>query len=253
MTPLERVLIISDCTDIAFAEMRGAIYAAARQAGSPAPRVEPLVPVRPFSVLNAGFVLRLMAESYGSETLLMFIMNSIPERTERIVGRTKDRGLVFEGTNTGAAGWLVDEFGVAECHELHDPGFVPFGGKFVHAPAVGRLMAGAELSTLGSPFPETSIRRVLPAERQIVHIDNFGNAKFRLTGAFEPGQRLRVTTGTGFTVDAVYGRRMMAHPDGTWVVYPGSSLDLHELGQVRRPGLLATGVSVGDVLDIATA
>lgn len=251
MAPIERIVIISDCTDIAFAEMRGAIYRNARNEGLRADAIiEPLIPVADFSVLNAGFALRLMAESFGSETLFMFIMNSLAERTERIVGTTTTRGLTFEGTNTGAVGWLIEEFGVASCYELHDPGFVPFGGKFVHAPAVGKIVAGVPLQQLGSPFPAERIRRVLPGDRQIVHIDNFGNAKFRMAAPFKPGQPLKVGASNGWSVEAVSGHRMMEHPDGTWVVYPGSSLDLYELGQVRGAGLRGAGVTIGDTLVI---
>ena len=247
---VDRIVIVSDCTDIAFAEMRGSILRSAHEYAPGRPlHIEPLAPVTPFSVLNAGFTLRLMAEAYPTGTLLMFIMNSIRERTERIVGRTKT-GVLFEGTNTGAAGWLVEDLGVEECYELHDPGFVPFGGKFVHAPAVGRLAAGCAMSELGNPFPAERIRRTMPGDGVVVHVDNFGNAKLPLRARFEIGQPLVVTLPDGRRIDAVYGRRMMEHEDGTWVVYPGSSFDLHEVGEVRGAGVLRFGVGPGDALRV---
>lgn len=248
---IERVVVVSDCTDVAFAEMRGQIYkAAAHYNGNCAVRIEPLVPVAHFSVINASFVVRLVAEAYPENTLIMFIMNSVAQRTERIVGRTSQGGIIFEGTNTGAAGWLIEDLGVEECYELTDPGFVPFGGKFVHAPAVGKLAAGAALDELGEPFPAERIRRALPGDGEIVHIDNFGNAKFKLdTAGVEIGDRLTVDI-EGELIEAVYGRRMMEHPDNTWVVYPGSSFDLHELGEVRGPGLLRFPVHPGARLTV---
>jgi len=248
---IQRAVVISDCTDIAFAEMRGSIISSARHAGLDRdPVIEALVPVHHFSVLNAGFVLRLMAEAYSTDTLLMVIMNSIQQRTERIAGRLEN-GMHFEGTNTGAFGWLLRDFAVDECVELHDPGFVPFGGKFVHSPAVGKLLAGSTLVDVGDAFPVESVRRVEPEPNQIVHVDNFGNGKFLLEGAFTEGQALTVELDSGVEIGAVYGRRMMSHPDGTWVVYPGSSMNLHEIGEVRGPGLNRWALAPGEVVRIS--
>jgi S-adenosylmethionine hydrolase len=245
---VRRVVVISDCTDIAFAEMRGAILAAA---GQDVP-IEPLVPVFPFSVVNTGFVLRLMAEAYRESVVLCFIMNSIATRTERIIGSTQDGKIIFEGTNTGAAMWLIEDLGCSELYELHDPGFVPFGGKFVHSPAVGRAATGVPIAQLGNPFPLNRVRDISREAGTIVHIDNFGNGKF--TGTFPSeaprlGERLRVRIGDE-TLSAVWGRRMMELADGDWVVYPGSSLGLLEIGQVRSSGLNAFDIAPGERIDI---
>lgn len=248
--PIEQIVIVSDCTDLAYAEMRGAILRSARSIDSSAnPRIEPLLPIADYSVLNAGFALRLIADAYGPNTLLMFVMNSLRERTERIIGRTETGGITFAGTNTGAVGWLLQDYGLSECFELHDPGFVPFGGKYVHAPAAGKALAGVPLSELGNPFSPSLVRRTLPTHGQVVHIDNFGNAKFPLEHAFEQGARLRVEC-EGWSTRAVYGRRMMEHEDGTWVVYPGSSMDLFEIGEVRGAGLRGTPVKIGSTMHI---
>ncbi|QHC32445.1 MULTISPECIES: SAM-dependent chlorinase/fluorinase [unclassified Streptomyces] len=251
---VKRIVVVSDCTDVAFVEMRSSIFRAA-EAYAPDARVqiEPLVPVQPFSVLNAGFMVRLVAEISTPDTMIMFIMNSIRERTERIIGRTEKHGFVFEGTNTGAVGWLIEEFGVAECYEVHDPGFVPFGGKFVHGPAVGQFAAGRPMAEIGTPFPVEKIRRTLPDEGTIVHVDNFGNAKFPLGNqSFEYGDELVVEVG-GEVFEAVYWKRMMELEDGTWVVYPGSSFDLHEFGEVRGKGLLPYGIGAGAQISVKRA
>lgn len=247
---LERVVIISDCTDLAFAEMRGAIIKSARNAGLDRdPWIDALAPVHHFSVLNAGFVLRMMAEAYPAGTLLMVVMNSIRDRTERIAGRLTN-GLVFEGTNTGAFGWLLRDFEVAECVEIHDPGFVPFGGKFVHAPAVGRLLAGHSLGDIGLTMDPERIRRRVPKAGEIVHVDNFGNGKFLLNERFAAGDRIQVSIGAT-TFNAVYGHRMMNHADGSWVIYPGSSLDLHEIGEVRGNGIRQFNIKPGERIEVA--
>jgi hypothetical protein len=86
---VKRILIVSDCTDVAFIEMRSSVHRAAEEyCPGTSVQIEPLVPVQPFSVLNAGFMVRLMAEISTPDTLIMFIINSIRERTERIIGRT---------------------------------------------------------------------------------------------------------------------------------------------------------------------
>jgi S-adenosylmethionine hydrolase len=242
-------LIVSDCTDVAFAEMRGAIIKSATAAAMTAdPVIEALVPVREMSILNASFLLRLMADAYDTDTLLMFVVNSVQIRPERIVGIT-GQGHLFEGANTGALGWLARDMGVASLYELDDPGFVPFGGKFVHAPAVGRILAGVPISDLGTAMDPAALRSTLPVEGQIVHIDNFGNGKFRSTQKWELGQALTVTIG-GTPLSVVYGERMMDHSDGTWVVYPGSSLDLMEIGEVRGPGLIPLRIAPGEIVEL---
>lgn len=249
MSP-ERAVVVSDCTDLAFAEMRGAIIGAARAAGMERdPSIEPLVPVSDFSVIAGAFAARMMAEAYDPSTVIMVVINAIPLRTERIVGRLGN-GMVFEGTNTGTFGWLIRDLGIEECFELHDPGFVPFGGKHVHAPAVGRLLAGQSMADLGRPFAPERIRATLPEPGVVVHVDNFGNAKLALDEGFEDGEPLRVRLPDGSSFDAVYGRRMMDHPDGTWVVYPGSSLDLGEIGEVRGPGMRRFAVRPGATVEV---
>ncbi|MGW2051675.1 hypothetical protein ACWCPF_42070 [Streptomyces sp. NPDC001858] len=248
---MTRVVIVSDCTDVAFLEMRLAIQ---RAASAVAPgtdvKIEPLVAVQAFSEINAAFLMRLVAELADPGTLIMCVLNSLPLRTERLVGRTVRGDLLFAGANTGAVGWLAEDFGVAECYHVDDPAFVPFGGKAVYAPIVGAVAAGRPLATAGEPFPSRSVRRTPVAEGVIVHVDNFGNAKFPFRArGLRPGDHLRVDVG-GQTLDAVYGTRMMDEEDGTWVVYPGSSLGLHELGQVRARGLLDYPCGAGHSLHI---
>jgi S-adenosylmethionine hydrolase len=242
------VVLVSDCCDLAFAEMRGAMWTAA---GGQVLHIEPVVPTHPMSVLNAAFGVRMMAEAYPPGTIITFVVNPLKERTERIVGRTKVKDLFFEGTNTGVAGWLVDDFGCEELYELHDPGFLPFGGKYVHAPAVGRLAAGADLRDLGDPFPLERLRRADRPDRTIVHVDNFGNAKFPwLDGdVHNRGARYRVSW-PGHNVEAVLWIRMMELDDGEWVLFPGSSLDLWELGQVRGRGIDVRDAPPGTSLTI---
>lgn len=242
------VVLVTDCVDLAFGEMRGAMWSAA--GGTPL-ALEPTVSTYPMSVINAAFAVRMMAEAYPPETIISFVVNPLKERTERIVGRTKHKNIIFEGTNTGVAGWLVDDFGCEELYELHDPGFVPFGGKYVHAPAVGKLAAGASFSDVADPFPLERLRRADRTSRLVVHVDNFGNAKFPWPEGdiANKGRRYRVSW-PGHTVEAVLWKRMMEREDGEWVLYPGSSLDLWELGEVRGRGVDPADAPPGTTLTI---
>ena len=248
------LIIVSDCTDVAFVEMRCGILATYLGVVGSVVRhamIEPIVQCVHYSVSNASFLTRLVGEVSPSGAVVMVIMNSLMQRTERIVGRTAERDLIFEGTNTGAFGWLLDDFGCAECYELHDPGFIPFGGKYVHAPAVGRILAGCPLSSLGQLFDPTKIRRYRPQRSEVVHIDNFGNLKLFLNDApGEAGRMVKVAFPSGASVNAVCWTRMMERQTGEWVLYPGSSLGLYELGQVRSAGASSLAVTVGDVATI---
>lgn len=61
----KRIVIITDCTDIAYNELRGVILDNVK---SEEIIIEPVVPVAPFSIINGNFVLRLMAENYPEGT-----------------------------------------------------------------------------------------------------------------------------------------------------------------------------------------
>jgi S-adenosylmethionine hydrolase len=252
------VVLVSDCTDIAFVEMMLAAQRRAEEHRSGAAdriRFAPLVACNAYSALHASFLLRLIAESALPSTVLMHVMNSGRVRGERLFGRLERAPLYFEGANTGAFGWLAQAFGCSECVELPDPGFVAFGGKRIHAPAVGRFCAGAELHELGSPFDVARIRGGPPPDNALCHIDNFGNGKIfaEPPADWEDGLPLRVTIDGRVRLRAMYWERMMEREAGTWVVYPGSSLNLLELGQVRGNGLLDHDVSVGASVEIDVA
>lgn len=146
----QKVVIITDCSDVAFLEIRGAIFSNTNNDNF---EIEPLVRVEDFNIKNVSFLTRLIAEIYPENTLINVVVHPSQVRGERIVGRTIKKDIVFEGTNTGAFGWLLNDFGCKELYELRDSGFIPFGGKYVHAPAVGNVLSGYPLSSLGSPFP----------------------------------------------------------------------------------------------------
>lgn len=242
-----KVVIITDCIDIAFLEIRGAIYSSSSDDNF---TIEPVVNVDSYNIVNTSFMLRLIAEVYPQGTVICVIINPIKKRTERIAGITEKKNIYFEGTNTGVFGWLLKDFGCKELIELHDPGFISFGGKYVHAPAVGKIASGTKLSKLGEKFDLKDIRDISIQIGTILHMDNFGNVKlYHKLEEAKNGDKYRAYIGNK-TLDLIYWERMMARDDGEWVIYPGSSFGFTEIGEVRGKGFLSMNVKPGDIIKI---
>jgi len=235
------IVIITDCSDIAYAEIRATIL----KHSDYDVHIEPVVAVKPFSIINGNFVLRLMAESYPEGTIFSVILNPMQIRPERLIGRTKKGNFLFMGANTGVFTWLLRDFGIDELYEYNDPGFIPFGGKFVHAPAIAKIVMGSQLSKLGQVFLKEKLLQLDIEDGTIVHVDNFGLAKFVGKLDANDGDIFQICVNDKI-IEAVYTERMMSKPDNTWVVYSGSSLGLPELGRVRSNGAYELYLKEGD-------
>ncbi len=251
---MRHIVFITDCSDLAYSELRATVLTELAKLNLEEElSIEPVVSVKPFSILNGSFALRLMAESYPENTIFSVILNPAQNRPERLIGRTKKKNFLFAGANTGVFEWFLRDFGIAELYELKDPGFVSFGGKYVHAPAVARMASGISLKELGNPFYEEGLQKLDMHPGAIVHIDNFGLMKFNASlPKLEEGAKLRVLV-NDHSISAVYSTRMMNQDTGTWVVYPGSSLELPELGKVRQNGAQELQVAEGDCITIEVA
>ena len=242
-----KVVVLTDCVDVAWQGIRGSIYSNSTEYDV---EIEPVVPVDSYNIVNANFLVKLIAEIYPDNTIICVIVNPLKERTERIIGRTKRKNIIFEGTNTGAFGWLIDDFGCEELYELFDPGFVPFGGKYVHAPAVGKAASGIKISKLGNPFPVEKIRKQNPLPGQVMHIDNFGNLKiFHKFDKEIDGTEYEITINDK-TFNMIFNTRMMARNDGELIIYPGSSFGYTEIGTVRGNFAKEYDVKVGNIVII---
>lgn len=241
----KQIVFITDCTDIAYNELRGVILDNIK---SEEIIIEPVVSVVPFSIINGNFALRLMADVYPEGTVFSIILNPSKKRPARLIGKTKKKGIYFMGANTGVFAWLFRDFGIEELYELNDPGFFPFGGKYVHAPAVAQIAMGKPLKDMGHPFNIENIIKIDIPAGTIVHIDNFGLMKFvgGLTRLNE-GDKLEVNV-NGKTLKAVYAKRMMSRDTGEWVIYSGSSFGLPELGKVRENGAKELNAKIGDII-----
>jgi S-adenosylmethionine hydrolase len=241
----KRIVFITDCIDVAYNELRGVILDNIK---SDEIIIEPLVPIAPFSIINGNFVLRLMASAYPEDTIFSIILNPLKERPARLIGKTKKKNLFFIGANTGVFTWLFRDFGIDELYELNDPGFFPFGGKYVHAPVVAQMAIGKSLKDMGRPFDVKRVIKIDISKGTIVHIDNFGLIKFtgETTGLNE-GDILDINV-NGKTLKGVYAERMMSRETGEWVVYPGSSFGLPELGKVRENAAKELDIKIGDII-----
>ena len=241
------VVVITDCKDVAFNEMRRIIINECAKLCLADVEVE-LVPVTEFSLVNAAFLTRLMADYYPAGTVFSVVINPQKHRSARIYGKTKS-GLKFFGANTGALSWMLNDIGWESLYEVHDPGFISFGGKYVHAPNVAKLVAGKPMDSFGKPFNSKDLTPLDITKGTIVHIDNFGLLKIMGdTPKFEEGQRFKVFVNGKECFEARFSHRMMSQDDKDWILYAGSSLNsLPELGTVRyADGYKKFDIKVGD-------
>src|SRR3989338_8952167 len=146
----KRIVFVTDCVDVAFNELRTVVLSELKKPDEV--EIEPVAAVKPFSIINGNFILRLMAEIYPEGTVFSIILNPLKKRPARLIGRTKKKNFLFMGANTGVFDWFLRDFGVAELYELHDPGFVSFGGKYIHAPTIAKMVEGKLLNEMGNFF-----------------------------------------------------------------------------------------------------
>ena len=160
MSKKKHIVCITDCTDIAANEIRSSLIPFTDERDDIV--VEPIVPIEAFSVINANFVMRLMAEDYPEGTIFVIIFNPMKKRPASLIGRTEKKNLIFMGRNTGIFDWLTRDFGCKELYSANKqftafrPYFVSFSGKYVTAPTAGKIAMGAPLHELGDPFPKAS-------------------------------------------------------------------------------------------------
>jgi len=244
MTKNKKIVFITDCTDVAYSELRGVVLSNVGEDVT----IEPVASVAPFSIINGNFILRLLADAYPEGTIFSIVLNPMKERPARLIGRTKIKGFYFIGANTGVFSWLFRDFGVEELYELNDPGFFPFGGKYVHAPAVSQIAMGKSLNEMGHNFDISKVVHLDIPKGTIVHVDNFGLMKFVCDPLdIKEGDKIELAV-NGKKINAVFSKRMMSLETGAWTIYPGSSLGLMELGKVRENGAEILGAKAGDLI-----
>ncbi len=246
---IRHIVIITDCKDVAFCEMRRQILLECEKLGNYYTVVEPLVPAEEFSIINGAFLARLMADHYRENVLFMLILNPLQKRPKRIFGKISD-GVYFEGADTGALNWLLKDFGLSSLYEITEKKFYAFGGKYVHSPVVAKMASGIPFREYGKRIGRNRLNKFSIPDGTVVHIDNFGLMKIKGKPLiYKEGEIVNLFVNGKKSVTAVASERMMNHEDGTWVLYSGSSMGLPELGKVRcKDGAKELNVKVGDIL-----
>ena len=257
----QRIVVITDCIDVAANELRATLIRnleeikADRIVG-----IEPIIKAEEFSIINGAFLVRLMADIYNPQTTtFLVVLNPLKTNRKdraRIIGQTEN-GFKFVGENTGTLGWLIKDFGIREIYESSKKGldgkeFIPFGGKFIHAPIAAKIASGRSLKEIGNDFDPKKITSVALKKGMVLHIDNFGVAKI-----FIRDLNLLEESTVGISINkrdkikAKFTRSMKNLPDGAWALYPGASLGgLFELGLVRANGARKLSLKIGDIITI---
>jgi S-adenosylmethionine hydrolase len=249
-----KVFIVSDCTDIAINEIRCSIYQ--HTSLDSEFEIEPAINVEPFNLVHCSFQTRLIAEIAPPNSIIYVVCNPIQEQTERIIGLTSKSNLTFIGRNTGVFGWLTEDFGIKELLEINDPGFLPFGGKFIYPELIGKILSNSNISGETKNIEISKIRSTPIVESQILHIDNFGLLKINLFNIFFSLNNIQLDDTVeleinGTKIEVVYTNRMMDKKTGTWTIYKVSSLNgLLEVGKVRENGNKELKAIVGDIIKI---
>jgi len=257
---MKRIVIISDCSDVAYNEMRAKIISYLDKKEGEKIEVEPLVKAKEFSLINATFLVRLMAEIYPShETIFLVVANAIKTNTEkraRIIGETLN-GLKFVGANTGALNWLIEDFGLKSLYEferinLTGKDFVSFGGKYFHAPMAAKIAKGISMEKLGIKKSKKFLANFHIKEGTVVHIDNFNVPKIKsnIPKDFKEGDLIEIIVNGKKKAKAKFTFSMKDLPDGTLTLFPGSSLNnLPEIAKVRKlDSAKSLGIKIGDIV-----
>jgi len=94
---------------------------------------------------------------------------------------TKKKKYTIFTTNTGILKFIDKDFSIEKAYEVKDPGFLPFGGKYIHAPAVARYLYGIKLNDIADKFPLKKVEKRLINKGQTPKILNNGELKVKVT------------------------------------------------------------------------
>lgn len=256
----KRIVVITDCIDVAFNEIRATILNNIKSDKKNNIEVEPLVTVKEFSIINASFLARLLADSYDPKsTIFLIIVNTLKTNTKeraRIIGETLN-GFKFVTANTGVVNWLIKDFGLKKLYEfsktnLTGKNFISFGGKFFHAPMAARVALDIPFKMLGEKRSRNFLRNFEIEEGTVVHIDSFGVLKIKgKLPQLQERTKLEVKVNGKKKCRAIFTNSMKDLTDGKLAVYPGSSLNnLPEMGMVRCLGTAdKLEIKIGDKVE----
>jgi S-adenosylmethionine hydrolase len=252
---IKRIVIFTDCVDCSYNEMHQVLVNEVERLGDGNINISPLVPIKNFSVVNASFNLRLMAEICPPEsTLFVVVVHGVRSAPERIFGRTR-KGLLFVGNNSGYFNWLIEDFGLDFVYEnktTHEVNGKSFGGKYVQIPTAAKIVTGTPFDQLGTHKSEDYLSKFSIPYGTVVHTDNFGLMKIKAPRLdnLKDGTKIKIYVNDEFRAEGIFSEKFKKQKDGTWVLFTGSSLyGLPELGCVRSQNSAhQLGVCEGDVI-----
>lgn len=253
----KKIVVFSDCTDIAYTEVYQKLTGELESLEVQNYDILPLVPISNFSVTNAAFSIRLMADLCEEGTIFLVIVNGVNSNPIRVFGETQN-GIIFVGNNSGYFSWLLKDFGLKKAYQSRKDRKTDnrsFGGRNVQAPIAARIAAGIEYDEIGVPCDPSLINMAEIPQGSVVHIDNFGLMKINLpiTNEIEMSSSVDIFVNNEYRTTAVFTKKMKTSKTGEWVVFPGSSLSppLLELARVRsQHSADELGVSVDDVITL---
>ena len=271
--------IITDITDASYNEMYAIIHSISDRLSAIPINIAPFTPVKEYSITHGAFLTRLMAKSYINPVVLYTNISPHPTHNTDVIGRTKKKDVIFIGANTGVFDWLVKDYGLAELVQItkrkpfivdgeliYLPGEKPpknydkrFSNKTEHLTFAAHTILGSIASavTVGmdfNMFGEEKDRSFIVEHEikkgEIVHIDNFGNAKIYGTIDVTEGQRLLILKHGKSIAQGLYiTGRMMSQPTGSYAIYPSTSLpNMIDMALIRGDACKSLKLNVGDIL-----
>jgi len=249
------IVIFTDCTDVASSEIYGQLHTLLHN-NNIKYNIAPVIHVENFSIINAAFLVRLMANIYSKNSIFLVIVNATNDNPVRIFGETCN-GIKFVGNNSGYFSWLFDDFGISEVYLTHNNREYDnrsFGGRNVQVPTVVDIATKKNLNVIGEKIVDYSmLKKCNILQGTIVHIDNFGLMKFLnvCNDEIRSSSSIDVFINNEFVISARFSNKMKTCKDGEWIIFEGSSLNppLLELAKVRcRNSALAIGAKIGDVI-----
>ena len=246
------------------------------------PTFAPVTPVKELSIVHGAFLTRLLAESYISPAVLFTNVAPHPTHTSDVIGKIKGKDIIFIGSNNGTCDWLAKDFGfeylaeitvrrpyVVDGELIYVPGSNPpedydaaFGGRSDYLTFSAHVIYGSIAVALAHnvDYREFGEDRdtdfIVPLEvsnGEIVHIDNYGNAKIYGSLPFSLGTKLDIFKDDQKITEAEYiNDRMMSHATDSFVIYPSTSLpNMVDLALVRGNASKKLDLQLEDVLSFS--
>ena len=221
----------------------------------------------------------MLAKSYITPVVLF--ANVSPHETHKtdVIGKIKGKDIIFIGSNNGLFDWITRDFDldylaqinvkkpyVVDGRLIYLPGnnppenyisrfgnktdYLTFSAHTIYGPIAVALALGMDYKKFGD---DMSINSIVPLEisnGEIVHIDNYGNAKIYGSLKFSPGTKIELLVNGKKISEAQYiNDRMMSHPTKSFVVYPSTSLlNMVDLANIRGNACKQLGLKIGDVI-----